>query len=167
MGDPPEWTISGSHIRGKVLNWFIGFVASYGLLMFGYDQACSAHSFVTLDSFQMYQSLVTPRGQENDLCGLANPTNTVPDPNNCTGDANTQAAGVGIYQIGCWMGSSVILFYGENYGRKSSTFLRSSTMIIGTIVQAASFEYGLFVGGPYSRVLVPINEVFSSCYLGH
>ncbi|GAB1215541.1 hypothetical protein ATERTT37_004732 [Aspergillus terreus] len=37
--------------------------------------------------------------------------------------------------------------YGEKWGRKSSTFWGSLIMIIGTIMQAASFEYGLFVAG--------------------
>ena len=146
MGDLPEWKISGSLLRGRALNWSIGFVASCGFLMFGYDQGVLS-ALLTLDSFQKNQILMTPRERANDLCWLDSPANTVPDPNNCTGDANTQAAGVAIYQIGCWMGSLVILFYGENWGRKSSTFWGSSIMIIGTIMQAASFEYGLFVGG--------------------
>jgi hypothetical protein len=146
MGDLPEWKIGGSHIRGKFLNWSIGFVASCGFLMFGYDQGVLS-ALLTLDSFQKNQILMTPRERANDLCWLDSPANTVPDPSNCTGDANTQAAGVAIYQIGCWLGSLVILFYGENWGRKSSTFWGSSIMIVGTIMQAASFEYGLFVGG--------------------
>ncbi|CAG7922132.1 unnamed protein product [Penicillium olsonii] len=146
LGDLPEWKIGGSLLRGKALNWSIGFVASCGFLMFGYDQGVLS-ALLTLDSFQENQILMTPRERANDLCWLDSPTNTVPDPNNCTGDANTQAAGVAIYQIGCWMGSLVILFYGESWGRKSSTFWGSSLMIIGTIMQAASFEYGLFVGG--------------------
>lgn len=146
LGNLPEWKVRGSLLRGKALNWSIGFVASCGFLMFGYDQGVLS-ALLTLDSFQENQILMTPRERANNLCWLDNPTNTVPDPNNCTGDANTQAAGVAIYQIGCWMGSLVILFYGEIWGRKSSTFWGSSIMIVGTIMQAASFEYGLFVGG--------------------
>lgn len=146
MGDLPEWKVGGSYLSGRALNWSIGFIASCGFLMFGYDQGVLS-ALLTLDSFQENLTLMTPRQQSNDLCWLDNPHNTIPDPNNCTGDANTQAAGVAIYQIGCWLGSLLILFYGERWGRKSSTFWGSLIMIIGTIMQAASFEYGLFVAG--------------------
>ncbi|KAL2004758.1 hypothetical protein VTN00DRAFT_3286 [Thermoascus crustaceus] len=146
MGDLPEWKVGGAYLSGRALNWSIGFIASCGFLMFGYDQGVLS-ALLTLDSFQENLTLMTPRQQSNDLCWLDNPRNTIPDPNNCTGDANTQAAGVAIYQIGCWLGSLLILFYGEQWGRKSSTFWGSLIMIVGTIMQAASFEYGLFVSG--------------------
>lgn len=160
MGDLPEWKLGGTRLHGTALNWSIGFVASCGFLMFGYDQGVLS-ALLTLDDFQKNQILMTPRERANDLCWLDSPANTVPDPNNCTGDANTQAAGVAIYQIGCWMGSLIILFYGESWGRKSSTFWGSSIMVIGTIMQAASFEYGLFVGG---RIVSGIgNGMVTAC----
>ncbi|KAF5858198.1 hypothetical protein ETB97_004700 [Aspergillus alliaceus] len=146
MGDLPEWKIGGEKLKGRSLNWSIGFIASCGFLMFGYDQGVLS-ALLTLDSFQETLSLMTPREKSNDLCWLNNPTNTIPHPTHCRGDANTQAAGVAIYQIGCWLGSLVILAYGERWGRKSSTFWGSLIMIIGTIMQAACFEYGLFVAG--------------------
>lgn len=146
MGDLPEWKVGGEYLAGKTLNWSIGFIASCGFLMFGYDQGVLS-ALLTLDSFQEQLPLMTPRDKSNDLCWLDNPTNTIVNPDMCTGDANTQAAGVAIYQIGCWMGSLVILAYGEEWGRKSSTFWGSLIMIIGTIMQAACFEYGLFVTG--------------------
>ncbi|KAF9882668.1 hypothetical protein FE257_005662 [Aspergillus nanangensis] len=145
MGDLPEWKLNGKHLVGRTLNWAIGFIASCGFLMFGYDQGVLS-ALLTLDSFQETLSLMTPREKSNALCWL-DEARTVPHPTHCQGDANTQAAGVAIYQIGCWMGSLVILAYGEKWGRKSSTFWGSLIMIIGTIMQAACFEYGLFVAG--------------------
>lgn len=38
MADLPHWTVGGKQLHGKLLNWSIGFVASMGFLMFGYDQ---------------------------------------------------------------------------------------------------------------------------------
>lgn len=146
MGDLPEYKVKGEYLRGQTLNWAIGFIASCGFMMFGYDQGVLS-ALLTLDSFQESIVLMTPREKANDLCWLDNPENTIPDPNQCTGDPNTQAAAVAIYQIGCFLGSIVILFYGEKWGRKSSTFWGSLIMIIGTIFQAAAFEYGLFVAG--------------------
>lgn len=104
-------------------------------------------ALLTLDDFQLSLPLMTPRSRANDLCWLDAPTNTIPDPNNCTGDSNTQAAGVAIYQIGCFLGAVLILFYGEVWGRKSSTFYGSIIMIIGTILQAAAHDYGTLIAG--------------------
>lgn len=146
MGNIPEWKIGGQHIRGGLLNYSIGFIASCGFLMFGYDQGVLS-ALLTLDSFQNNLKLMTPQDQANDLCWLDNPDNTIPDPDQCQGDANTQAAAVAIYQIGCFLGAVLILFYGEAWGRKSSTFWGSLIMIIGTVFQAAAHEYGTFVVG--------------------
>lgn len=114
--------------------------------MFGYDQGVLS-ALLTLDDFQKDITLMTPRDQSNNLCWLDNPQNTVPDPSQCTGDANTQAAGVAVYQIGCFLGGILILFYGETWGRKSSTFWGSFIMIVGTVMQAGAVEYGLFAAG--------------------
>ena len=146
LGDLPEWKFRGKLLSGGPLNYSIGFIASCGFLMFGYDQGVLS-ALLTLDDFQKNIVLMTPREKSNDLCWLDSPENTVPDPNQCTGDPNTQAAAVAIYQIGCFLGALLILFYGERWGRKSSTFWGSLIMIIGTILQAAAHEYGCFVAG--------------------
>ncbi|KFA74041.1 hypothetical protein S40288_05174 [Stachybotrys chartarum IBT 40288] len=143
MGDLPQWKVGGQHLRGAALNWGIGIIASCGFLMFGYDQGVLS-GLLTLDSFQRNQALMTPLDESNDLCYNADGTR---DYRYCHGDANTQAAGVAVYQLGCFLGAVVILFWGEPWGRRSSTFWGSLIMIIGTIMQGASFEYGLFVTG--------------------
>lgn len=87
---------------------------------FGYDQGVLS-ALLTLDTFQENLPLMTPREQANDICWL-DAENTIPNPEACTGTPNTQAAGVAIYQIGCFLGALLILFYGEKWGRRSSTF---------------------------------------------
>nr|CBV37345.1 hexose transporter [Colletotrichum graminicola] len=146
MGDLPEWGFRGQRLQGKVLNWSIGFIASCGFLMFGYDQGVLG-SLLTLDDFQRSITLMTPLEQSNSLCWLDFPENTQRDYSQCTGDPNTQAAAVAVYQIGCFLGAVLILFYGESWGRKSSTFWGSAIMIFGTILQASAHEYGLFSAG--------------------
>lgn len=145
MGDLPEYKFGGSLLRGRTLNYAIGCIASCGFLMFGYDQGVLS-ALLTLDSFQQSIPLMTPRERKNPLCWL-DADSTIPDLTQCTGDANTQAAAVAIYQIGCFFGSILILFYGEDWGRKSSTFWGSLIIIIGTALQAAAHEYGMFVAG--------------------
>jgi hypothetical protein len=65
--------------------------------------------------------LMTPFDTSNAVC-YYDAERTKRNPSMCTGDANTQAAGVAVYQIGCFFGAILILFYGESWGRKSSTF---------------------------------------------
>ncbi|KAK6222978.1 sugar transporter Stl1 [Colletotrichum tabaci] len=146
MGDLPEWGFRGKRLQGRLLNWSIGFIASCGFLMFGYDQGVLG-SLLTLDDFQRSIPLMTPLEQSNSLCWLDFPENTQRDYSQCTGDPNTQAAAVAVYQIGCFLGAVLILFYGETWGRKSSTFWGSAIMIFGTILQASAHEYGLFSAG--------------------
>ncbi|KAI8673163.1 hypothetical protein LRP88_02314 [Fusarium phalaenopsidis] len=146
LGDLPEWKVGGKYLEGATLNWAIGIIASCGFLMFGYDQGVLS-ALLTLDDFQKNLVLMTPRDDSNPLCWLDYPENNEPDPNQCTGDPNTQAAAVAVYQIGCFLGAVLILFYGERWGRKSSTFWGSLIMIIGTIMQASAHEYGLFSAG--------------------
>ncbi|KXH33619.1 hypothetical protein CSIM01_11784 [Colletotrichum simmondsii] len=146
MGDLPEWGFRGKRLEGKLLNWSIGFIASCGFLMFGYDQGVLS-SLLTLDDFQRSITLMTPLDQSNAMCWLDYPKNTQRDYSQCTGDPNTQAAAVAVYQIGCFLGAFLILFYGETWGRKSSTFWGSAIMIFGTILQAGAHEYGLFSAG--------------------
>lgn len=143
LGNLPEWDVPGvGLLQGKLLNTAIAWTSCLAFLMFGYDQGVMS-SLLTLNDFQRHFPLMTPLSQANDICWTNSPTNTIRDEQMCTGDANTQAAAVALYQIGCFLGALLILFYGEVWGRKSSTFWGSLIMIIGTIFQvAAGGAYG-------------------------
>ena len=145
MGALPEWGVGGKKLAGKQLNFWIAFIASNGFLMFGYDQGVLS-ALITLRSWQEVFPLMTPRETPNELCWINGDRNQ-PDPSQCTGDANTQAFAIAIYQIGCFLGAVVILFYGEKWGRKPSTFWGSLIMIIGTIMQAGANGYALICVG--------------------
>jgi hypothetical protein len=138
IGNLPEWPVPGiGLLSGKLLNTAIAWYSSLAFLMFGYDQGVMS-GLLTLDDFQRHFPLMTPLSQANSTCWLDSPTNTVRDERMCTGDANKQAAAVALYQVGCFLGAVLILFYGELWGRKSSTFWGSLIMIIGTIFQVAA-----------------------------
>ncbi|KAJ4358805.1 hypothetical protein N0V95_002727 [Ascochyta clinopodiicola] len=138
LGNLPEWDVPGyGQLRGKTLNNTIAWASCLAFLMFGYDQGVMS-SLLTLDDFQRHFPLMTPLSRSNGICWLDAPDNTIRDEQMCTGDANTQAAAVAVYQIGCFLGAVLILFYGEVWGRKSSTFWGSLIMIVGTIFQVAA-----------------------------
>ncbi|KAF3031566.1 hypothetical protein E8E12_002147 [Didymella heteroderae] len=134
----PEWNVPGcGQLRGKALNNGIAWASCLAFLMFGYDQGVMS-GLLTLDDFQRHFPLMTPLSRANNLCWLDSPDNTIRNEQMCTGDANTQAAAVALYQVGCFLGAVLILFYGEFWGRKSSTFWGSFIMIVGTIFQVAA-----------------------------
>lgn len=138
LGNLPEWNVHGcGQLHGKALDRAISWCSCLAFLMFGYDQGVMS-GLLTLDDFQRHFPYMTPLSQANNLCWTDNPTNTVRAPGMCTGDANTQAAAVALYQVGCFLGAVLILFYGEFWGRKSSTFWGSFIMIVGTIFQVAA-----------------------------
>jgi hypothetical protein len=137
LGDLPEWSVPGiGQLQGAALNWGIAACSCTAFLMFGYDQGVLS-GILTLDDFNRHFPLMTPLSRAKDLCWLDSPENTVRDYSQCTGTPNTQAAVVAMYQIGCFLGAVLILFYGEVWGRKSSSFWGSVIMIIGTILQVA------------------------------
>lgn len=119
-----------------------GTISAMAFLMFGYDQGVMS-ALLTLDSFQRSLPLMTPFTAGNTLCS---------EPGMCLGSPSIQAAAVAIYQIGCFIGSILVLFYGERWGRRSSTLYGSFWMIVGTAFQAAAAggantSYALFVVG--------------------
>ncbi|USW57882.1 Putative major facilitator, sugar transporter, major facilitator superfamily [Septoria linicola] len=132
-------------LSGPTLSHSMSLILGCAFLMFGYDQGVLS-AIRTLDSFEGSIPLMTPRTTPNDLCWIDG-DRSQPDPAQCTGDPNTQAAGVAVYLIGCFLGAVVVLFYGEGWGRKSTTFWGSAIMIVGTVFQAATFGYGPFVAG--------------------
>ncbi|KAJ4984323.1 hypothetical protein SVAN01_10164 [Stagonosporopsis vannaccii] len=154
LGNLPEWKVPGfGRLRGKALNNGIAWASWLAFLMFGYDQGVMS-GLLTLNDFQRHFPLMTPLSRANDICWLDSPDNTIRDEQMCTGDANTQAAAVALYQVGCFLGAVLILFYGEVWGRKSSTFWGSLIMIIGTIFQVAAGGTSGGDAGAYAVLVV-------------
>ena len=75
----------------------------------------------------------------------------------CTGSPSILSACVAVYQIGCFLGAVLILFYGEVWGRKSSSFWGSFIMIVGTVLQVAAG--GTTGGGVDGYALLSIGRV--------
>lgn len=157
LGNLPEWNVPGKgQLHGAALNNAIAWCSCFAFLMFGYDQGVMS-GLLTLDDFQRHFPLMTPLSRANNLCWLDSPENTIRDEAMCTGNANTQAAAVALYQVGCFLGAVLILFYGEVWGRKSSTFWGSFIMIVGTIFQVAAG--GANGGGTHGYAVLIVGRV--------
>ncbi|KAI9252865.1 general substrate transporter [Phascolomyces articulosus] len=134
----PEISIqNGKKLHGRALNWGIGFIAGCGFLMFGYDQGVMS-SLLTLDDFQRQFPTATPHSDANPLCS---------EEGMCTGTPELQSNMVSIYQIGCFLGAVLVLFYGDSWGRRSSTFWGTIIVTLGTVVQASAHDYGTLCFG--------------------
>lgn len=130
------------NLEGKKLNWAIGFMASTGFLMFGYDQGVLS-GLLTLEEFQRSIPLMAPYNEANPWCQ---------QPGQCVGTENIQAAAVGIYQVASFLGAIAVLLWGDGWGRRSSTFWGTLVVIFGTVFQVSSSgstsaSYAVFIIG--------------------
>lgn len=65
-----------------------------------------------------------------------------------------------IYDIGCSLGAVFAFMFAENLGRKRSIIYSDSVMIIGALIQAASFSYWQLFA---ARIVAGIGTGFATC----
>ncbi|CAE6442431.1 unnamed protein product [Rhizoctonia solani] len=107
--------------RGARLNAFLAFIAGTGFTLFGYDQG-------VLSALLTTESFVKTFPQTSREFG---------PPNHAT----LQSLLVAIYEIGCLIGALSNLWVGEKLGRRRTIAVGGIIMIIGAILQTASFSY--------------------------
>ncbi|KAF9058050.1 general substrate transporter [Panaeolus papilionaceus] len=108
-------------LSGKTLVAAIAFVTGTGFTLFGYDQGVMS-SLLTADQFEkVFPQVVVSAAHAN--------------------HATLQSLLVAIYEIGCLIGALSNLWVGDAIGRRRTIALGGVIMIIGAILQAASFSY--------------------------
>lgn len=80
-------------------------------------------------------------------------TDQFPSINTTTGNGNAQLQGfvVAIYNIGCWAGSLLTMFIGENLGRKKTIMIGAAVLAVGTLIQCSSYTIAQLMVGTISR----------------
>ncbi|KAK9413392.1 putative Major facilitator superfamily (MFS) profile domain-containing protein [Seiridium unicorne] len=101
---------------GSTLQKYITALATTDFLLFGYDQGVMA--------------------------GIISSPAFVSDFPEVDGDSTWQGFITSIYAVGCFLGASFILTFGDRLGRRYSIFLGAAVMIIGVIIQIASVPPG-------------------------
>ncbi|KFY11546.1 hypothetical protein V492_04397 [Pseudogymnoascus sp. VKM F-4246] len=101
-------------LSGRKLNLAISVVATNGFLLFGYDQGVMS-GIITDPLFNDY----FPATKDN---------------------STVQGITTGIYEIGCLMGAVFILIFGEWLGRRRACIAGGWVMILGVVIQVASFQ---------------------------
>ncbi|RLV95949.1 Sugar transporter STL1 [Spathaspora sp. JA1] len=113
-------------MKGKRLHHAISFIAGMGFLLFGYDQGVMG-SLLTLPTFrETFVEIDTTRYPER---------------------ATFQGLVVAIYEIGCLAGALYTMYIGDKIGRRKTIFIGCIIMIIGAIIQAASFSVSQLIVG--------------------
>jgi len=89
-------------------------------------------------------------GQEGIMSGIITEDNFLTyfpgmEPDNKSGAV--QALVVAIYEVGCLMGSIFIIAYGDTLGRRRAVLLGVIIMLVGTAIQASSFEIAQMIVG--------------------
>ena len=111
-------------LTGRKLNFAISIVATNGFLLFGFDQGVMS-GIITDPAFNDY----FPATKDN---------------------STVQGVTTGIYEIGCLIGAVFILMFGEWLGRRRSCILGGWIMILGVVIQVASFTGHM----PYVQFMV-------------
>ncbi|ELU40160.1 sugar transporter [Rhizoctonia solani AG-1 IA] len=123
--------------RGARLNAFLAFIAGTGFTLFGYDQGVLS-ALLTTESVGVSTST-----QNQTNRAILNSTQEFGPPNHAT----LQSLLVAIYEIGCLIGFVPAanqlrkLWVGEKLGRRRTIAVGGIIMIIGAILQTASFSY--------------------------
>ncbi|THZ15465.1 general substrate transporter [Aureobasidium pullulans] len=105
----------GDRMTGKALEIGVCATASAGFLLFGYDQGVMSGIItepIFLGTF--------PKMAEDYKLG------------------SIQALVVAIYEIGCLIGSFIIIGYGDKLGRRRAVLVGAAIMLVGTAIQTSS-----------------------------
>ncbi|KAH4199126.1 hypothetical protein HBH42_053540 [Parastagonospora nodorum] len=119
-------------LTGTGLNIAIAVVAGTDFALFGYDQGVMG-GLLTLGSFLKYFPEID----------TVNP----PPGSSPSHVATIQAITVGAYTLGCFFGAVATIWLGNILGRKRTIFIGSVIMIIGAILQTASFGLAQLIVG--------------------
>ncbi|KAI0321836.1 general substrate transporter [Amylostereum chailletii] len=122
-------------LRGRKLTAAIAFISGTGFTLFGYDQGV--------------MSALLTAGQWEKIFPQTVASDAHPEY------ATLQSFVVAVYEIGCLIGAISNLWIGDRLGRRKTIALGGIIMIIGAIIQTASFSYAQMV---VARIITGIGN---------
>ncbi|KAJ6074398.1 uncharacterized protein N7446_002175 [Penicillium canescens] len=107
-------------LAGRLLTYAITATAGSGFLLFGYDQGVMS-SLLTGDAFvAIFPEIDTTKSGH--------------------GSSSLQGTVVAIYEIGCFLGAILSLFFGERLGRRKCILAGCVILSIGAALQASAYS---------------------------
>nr|QKX48203.1 hexose transporter HXT1 [Puccinia striiformis f. sp. tritici] len=120
-------------LRGQRLNQAVASLAGLGFFLFGYDQGVMG-GLLTLPTFvEVFPEMDT----------ISKHLSAEQKSKNST----IQGVAIALYEIGCMIGALSCSSLGEKLGRRKTIFIGAFVMIIGSIIQSASFGLAQFIVG--------------------
>ncbi|KAL6308270.1 general substrate transporter [Sparassis latifolia] len=120
-----EVTANSLSLRGRKLMVALLFVAGTGFALFGYDEGVMS-ALLTAGQFdKVFPQVVVDSDHPS--------------------HATLQSFVVAIYEVGCLIGALSNLWIGDRLGRRHTIMLGGIIMIIGAIIQTASYSYAQLV----------------------
>lgn len=129
-----------NNLRGAPLIWAITLSSGSCYLLFGYDQVRKSRS----GSRSFPRIFLTIR-QKGVLGGLV----SQPSFLDAIGNPNASYLGtiVALYNIGCLVGCMLAAIWGNDWGRKKTIMIGNGIMIIGAVIQAATYGAPQLIAG--------------------
>lgn len=128
-------------MTGRTLRNSVSLMAGMGFLLFGYDQGVMG-SLLTLESFY-----TTFEDMDTTSKGLPAATKSK--------NSTWQGFVVAVYEIGCFAGAIATMYLGDKLGRRKMIFLGCVIMIIGAVIQTASYSSGQLLA---ARIITGIGN---------
>lgn len=120
-------------LKGQPLNQAVASLAGLGFFLFGYDQGVMG-GLLTLPTFvEVFPEMDT----------ISKHLTAEQKSKNST----IQGVAIALYEIGCMIGALSCSSLGERLGRRKIIFIGAFVMIVGSIIQAASFGIAQFIVG--------------------
>ena len=124
-------------LRGTPLICAVAFICGCGFLLFGYDQGVMSALIEEPNLAHNMPKIAKYENGSDRIKGWHNPVF----------DDNIQGAIVSCYELGAMIGSFIVLWQGDNMGRRMSVVLGSIIMIIGTAIMVCDTKLGPFTVG--------------------
>nr|UJH94542.1 Stl1.3 [Starmerella bombicola] len=128
-------------LSGTKLHNLISVMAGTGFLLFGYDQGVMG-SLLTLPAF--YEQFPSMDTHTQELKSK---------------NSTWQGFVVAVYEIGCLVGALATMYVGDKLGRRKTIVLGCTIMIIGAVIQTASFSAGQLL---VARIITGIGNGFNT-----
>jgi MFS family permease len=131
----------GDRLKGKGLEIGVCATASAGFLLFGYG----AHKNHAVNLYVADQTI--DQGVMSGIITEPIFLGTFPKMASGYKLGSIQALVVAIYEIGCLLGSFMIIGFGDKLGRRRAVLVGSVIMLVGTAIQASSTTLAQLIVG--------------------
>jgi hypothetical protein len=131
----------GDRLKGKSLEIGVCATASAGFLLFGYG----GHRYHAVILYVANQTV--DQGVMSGIITEPIFLGTFPKMASDYKLGSIQALVVAIYEIGCLLGSFMIIGFGDKLGRRRAVLVGSVIMLVGTAIQASSTTLAQLIVG--------------------